>query len=316
MKIAKIIVMGNVVADVVACAVDEVPRFASLHPESITFHSGGCATNPAIGLARLGVEAQLVACVGQDLFGNALLEILQAGAVDTRYVQRLGGQATGVSIVLVDSNGERRFIANPGANNSLTPAALPPAALDGAFALHIGGFFVTQGLEDGTLASLLKLAQTKGVLTSLDPISGSIRERREALFPLLPYLDLLLLNDDEGQEITDQKEPHAIAEALLAHDVRTVIVKQGARGSLVMGQHGPLTVPAYPAHTIDGTGAGDAFAAALLASLARGDQFAEAVRWASAAGAANVEALGATGKWRGWEDLANVRKRSSRASLL
>lgn len=309
MQQPKIIVIGNVVADIVVHPVDDVPRTRSLHPESITFHSGGCAANPAVGLARLGVEAQLVACVGQDQFGDALLDTWRAAGVDTRYVKQLPEVGTGVSIVLVDRNGERRFIATPAANQRLTAAALPPAALEGAFALHVGGFFAARGLEDGTLASLLQLAQSKSVLTSLDPVSGSAHERRNALYPLLPHLDILLLNNIEGHKITDKQQPHAIANALLAHGVGTVIVKQGATGCVVMGKHGPLTIPAYPANTIDSTGAGDAFAAGLLASLARHDRFSDAVRWASAAGAATTEAIGATGSWRGWEELAEMRNR-------
>ncbi|MBA3534796.1 MAG: carbohydrate kinase family protein, partial [Ardenticatenales bacterium] len=162
-----ILVMGNVVADVVARPIDEVPHTGSVHPETVAFYPGGCAGNVAIGLARLGVTPRLVACVGQDAFGAALLEAWQQHGVDTSLMARLPSEATGVTIVLVDSVGERRFISTPGANNRLTPAALPAEAMNGAFALHIAGFFAALGLEDGTLAARLAEAQAHGLLTSL-----------------------------------------------------------------------------------------------------------------------------------------------------
>jgi sugar/nucleoside kinase (ribokinase family) len=310
MKQAKIIVLGNAVADVVARPVNEVPRTGSLHPESVTFHAGGCAGNSATHLARLGVDAYLVTCLGQDAFGSSLLDVWQANGIKTRYIRQLKEIETGVSIVLVDSQGERRFISSPAANNLLKPALLPESALDGAFALHVAGFFAARGLEDGTLAAKLAVAQAKGVLTTLDPVGGEAHERRHALYPLLPHLDILLLNDDEGQKVTGKTTPEAMIESLLEYGVGTVILKKGALGSMVAGKYGALTIPAYPAKTIDSTGAGDAFVGTLLASLARGEQFSEAMHWASAAGAATVEAIGATGSWRGWEALEAVRKRA------
>jgi sugar/nucleoside kinase (ribokinase family) len=151
----------------------------------------------------------------------------------------------------------------------------------------------------------------RGVFTSLDPVGGSAHERRETLYPLLPHLDLLLLNEDEGEKVTGEQEPEAMMAALLARGVRSVILKQGEAGCRVAGAHGPLTLPAFSATCVDSTGAGDAFVAALLAALARGDGFDTALRWASAAGAANVEALGATGAWRGWADLEKLFKRKA-----
>jgi 2-dehydro-3-deoxygluconokinase len=257
----------------------------------------------------------LMVSIGNDLLGEALLLSWQASGVDTSRVQRLSEKPTGVAIALVDSDGERRFISNPGANALMKPAALTPEALDGAFALHVGGFFAAFGLEDGTLAEKLAEARTRGILTTLDPVGGAARQRRENLYPLLPHLDLLMLNEDEGEKVTDEQEPEAIIAWLLAHGARTVILKVGAQGCIVGGERGSFAVPAFPATMLDSTGAGDAFAGALLASLARGDSFEEALRWANAAGAVTVEAVGPTGAWTGWADL-EAKRNGSRAGFL
>jgi ribokinase len=307
----EIIVIGNVVADIVARTVDDVPRHSSLHPESVSFHPGGCAGNAALALARLDVSARLLACVGQDAMGRALVEEWKAGGVDTSRVQQVPGANTGMSIVLVDSDGQRRFIASPAANRYLTPAALTAEVLEGAFAVHVGGFFAAPGLEDGSLPARLAEARARGILTTLDPVGGAARERRENLFAVLPHIDLLQVNEDEAMKLSGETTQEAMLEGLLERGARTVVLKLGAAGCRVAGERGPLDIPGYPATPVDTTGAGDAFAGALLAALARGDALDEALRWANAAGAATVESTGATGSWQGWKDLERVRARAS-----
>jgi sugar/nucleoside kinase (ribokinase family) len=303
----KVFVIGNTVADVVARTVDDVPRTGSLHPETVQYFAGGCGNNVAMVLARLGAKVSLAACVGQDVFGDVLLAQWQKAGINTTYVSRHPTEPTGVTIVLVDSAGERRFISTPAANRFLTSEHLPSTLPDDLFAIHIAGFFTMPGIEGGVLIPLLEQARAKGILTLLDPVGGSARERREELLRLLPYLDIVLVNEDEGEKVTGETDADAIAAVLLARGVGSVITKLGAIGSRVYGKRGMLDIPAYAATTIDTTGAGDAYIATLLASLARGDDFQTATRWASAAGAATVEAIGATGAWQGWNDLEAKR---------
>jgi sugar/nucleoside kinase (ribokinase family) len=300
----KILVIGNAVADVVAQTVDEVPRTGSLHPETVQYFSGGCANNVALVLARLNTPVTLVVCIGDDTFGTVLLNQWQGLGIDTTYVVRHPTEPTGITIVLVDSEGERRFISSPAANRFLTLAHLPPTILDDIFAVQIAGFFTVPALESGAMIPLLTEARQRGILAMLDPVGGSARERRAELLRYLPYLDVVTVNEDEGEKITDEHDPDAIAAVLLAHGATTVIVKVGHKGSRLYTAEGVSVIPPYPATNVDSTGAGDSYSAALLASLARGDTFDKALRWAAAAGAATVEALGATGAWRGWDDLA------------
>lgn len=300
---SKILVIGNAVADVVARTVDDVPRTGSLHPETVQYFAGGCGNNVAMVLARLGASVSIVACLGRDVFGDVLQGQWQQAGIETPYVMRHPNEPTGVTIVLVDSAGERRFISTPAANRFLTVDTLPATALDGVFALDIAGFFTMPGIEAGALIPLLEQARARGILTVLDPVGGSARERREELLRLLPYLDIVLVNEDEGEKITDETEADAIARALFERGASTIITKLGAKGSRVYGKLGNFDVPAHPTTCVDSTGAGDAYIATMLASMARGDDFHTATQWASAAGAATVESLGATGTWRGWVDL-------------
>src|SRR5688500_10792910 len=101
-KSSRTLVIGNAVADVVARTVDEVPRTGSLHPETVRYFPGGCANNVALALARLGAPPTLVASIGNDVFGDALLAQWLAAGVDTRYVVRQPAEPTGVTVVLVD----------------------------------------------------------------------------------------------------------------------------------------------------------------------------------------------------------------------
>lgn len=302
----KIIVIGNAVADVVAFPVDDVPRTGSLHPDKVAYFSGGCANNSVLAMAKLNADVTLIACVGRDVFGDALIAEWQRVGINTEYVIRHPTEPTGVTIVLVDSGGERRFISTPAANRFLSLDHVPLSVLNDAYAVQLAGFFTFPGLEDGKLIPFLQAAQERGVLTVVDPVGGSAYERREHLLELVPYLDLVLVNEDEGHKITDATEADEIAARLMSRGASSVIVKLSDQGSQVYGELGPLPVPAFPVTTVDTTGAGDAYVAALLTSLARGDDFPTATRWASAAGAATVQHLGAQGAWTGWHDLAQI----------
>lgn len=301
--IRPVIVAGNLVADVVAHPVDGVPRHESLHIDAVTFHVGGCAGNVAVGLAALGAPVRLVGAVGADRFADALLGAWGALGIDLAGVQQAAGLPTSVSIVLVDSAGERRFLHAHGANAALTVAALGPAMLAGAGWLHIGGFFAVPGMEDGSLPGLLREARGQGLVVSVDLTGEAARRKRALLPPLLPHTDLLLLNHDEGRKVTDERDPAAIAAALRSHGVATVVVKLGPEGCYWASAEGEAQIPTFPATVVDTTGAGDAFAAALIAARCQGDDWAAALRRANAAGAHCVTALGATAGWAGaWHE--------------
>ena len=289
------IIAGNVTLDVLCYPVDEVPRHESIAFEQAAVGPGGCASNTAVVLASLGVPVGIAACIGNDEAAHLARRTWQRYGVDARFVETVEAP-TAVSVGLVDSTFQPRFIHTSGANAHLTPDRLRPAdyAAAGARWLHIGGYFVLPGLLTPDLAPVLEAARARGLRTSLDVVTSPAMANPAPLWPLLPHLDAFFCNAHEGRRITGESEPEAIAAALAAKGAATVLVKLGAAGCYVHSADFRGVVPAPPApRVVDTTGAGDAFAAGYIAAALSGASPKEAAAAGNRAGAQAVTALGA-----------------------
>ena len=293
------VVLGNVTLDILCYPVEEVPRHESIPFERAAVGPGGCGSNVAVGLCALGVQTALVARVGTDDAADLIERYWKRVGLDTRFVRRVPDQPTAVSVGLVDRQAQPRFIHTPGANAGLTvdDLELETLADEGARVLHIGGFLVLPGLLDGRLPGRLAEARARGILTSLDVVISRAHPDPTPLWPCLPYLDLFLCNLREARYLTGRQDPAAAARALRVQGVRTVVVKLGAEGCWAEGAGFSGRIPAPQVEVVDTTGAGDAFAAGLIAALLRGADLETACRAGNEAGARVVGTLGTVAAW-------------------
>lgn len=293
------VVFGNVTLDVLCQPVDDVPRRESIVFGRASVGPGGCGSNVAVGLCALGVPTALVACTGSDDAAFLVRSYWERVGLDTRFVRQVPGAPTAVSVGLVDSEAQPRFIHTPGANAALTVDDLDVCALasEGARVLHVGGFFALPGLLDGRLSELLSLTRECGLLTTLDVIRSTTMANPGPLWPCLPHLDVFLCNAPEARVLTGEGDPVAAARALRSRGASAVVVKLGSEGCWLEGDGLRERVPAVPSAVEDTTGAGDAFAAGFIAALLRGDDLAAACEAGNAAGARVVRAFGAVASW-------------------
>ena len=293
------VVFGNVTLDVLCYPVEEVPRHDSLTFERSALGPGGCGSNVAVGLSMLGVPTGLVACLGSDE-GAALVRSVWAGAgVDQRLVRQVPGP-TAVSVGLVDRTAQPRFVHTPNANAGLTVDAIDVDGLirAGVRAFHVGGFFVLPGLLDGArLGTALQALSAAPMLTALDVVHSPRMDDPAPLWPCLPHLDIFLCNRREGRRITGEDDPAQIAAALRARGANAVVIKLGDQGCWLSTDKRDERIPAPQIEVIDTTGAGDAFAAGLLAALLEGRDLPDACRAGNAAGARIAQHLGAVAGW-------------------
>lgn len=259
----------------------------------MSLRGGGCALNTASALARLGVDAACAGKVGGDVLGEFLLALLDGRGVGRVLVARDAAAATSASVVLVDSAGERTFLHVPGASAALRAEELDVEALLAGRALHLAGALVMPALDGEPSARLLAAARRRGVHTSLDTVWDATGGW-ERLEPCLPHLDLLCASGAEAAALTGEDDPAAAAEALRRRGAGTVAVKLGSAGCVVAAAGYVGAVPAPRVEPVDGTGAGDAFAAGLLYGRLAGWPLEPSARLACALGAAATTAVGAS----------------------
>ena len=265
-----IVVAGDVMADVVVALSGPV-AYGSDTPARIAHRGGGAAANLAVWLTRAGAPVHLVGRVGDDPAGRAVAEELRAAGVGGT-LQVDGGLATGTCVVLVEPGGERSMLPDAGANAALAPTPLPP----GAAHLHVAGYALLRPGSRPAALALLAAARAAGVPVSVDPSSAAPLARAPGFLEWVAGAALLLPNRAEAAVLAGTADVEAAARALTAH-AGEVVVKLGAEGALWTDGATLLHVPATPVAAADSTGAGDAFAAGLLAARLRGAAPAEAL---------------------------------------
>jgi sugar/nucleoside kinase (ribokinase family) len=301
-----VVCLGLLVADVIARPLSALPEVGTVGLlDEISLHGGGCALNTGTGLARLGLEVAVAGKVGTDPFGDYLLGLLDERGLDRRAVLRDPGIATSATVVIVDEEGERTFLHLPGANGTLSVDELDPELLFSGRALHIAGALLLARLDGEPMAALLAEARQRRLFTSLDTVWDAAG-RWARIEPCLPHLDLITPSLLEAQAISGEREPVAAAAWLRERGVREVAIKLGAAGCYVAGDEFEGHVDAVRVRAVDGTGAGDAFAAGLLYGKLAGRPLEQAARLGNAAGALATTEIGAAEGVRGLQETLSV----------
>ncbi len=258
-----VVVVGDVNTDVVVVAAGE-PAPGSDRPATITARGGGVGANVAVHLARLGIPVQLAGCVGDDAAGAGLRAELVAAGVRPA-LRTVAGAATGTIVSLVEPGGQRSMLADRGANLALQPADVPRPPAGGH--LHLSGYTLLDPGPRAAGLAAMAAAVAAGCTVSVDPASTGPLARYGAARWLedTAAATLLLPNADEARLLTGCTDPLDAARALTArHPV--VAVSLGAEGAVWASASTLVHQPAHPTEVVDTTGAGDAFAAGLLAA--------------------------------------------------
>jgi sugar/nucleoside kinase (ribokinase family) len=243
-------------------------KLLAQHARFQTRCGGGQAANTAWALARMGVSVALVGRVGADADGDFLLEGL--AGVDWRRATRAG--ASGRAYILVDSAGERTILVAPNTNDELKEEDIPWKVFETAKFLHLTSF-----VGDEPLRAQEKLARRlEGwVRLSLDPGELYARRGREALLPLLAWLETLFVTEAEWRLLGGELD------SLPAWAPPVVLIKRGPRGARLLTRRVIQDFPAEATEqVVDTLGAGDVFAAGFLAGQAAGLPLEPAVRLA------------------------------------
>jgi sugar/nucleoside kinase (ribokinase family) len=146
---------------------------------------------------------------------------------------------------------------------------LPKSYLDTPF-IFLGNIQPTLQL------SVLEQVKRKPTLVGLDSMNYWIERTGPELRETLKYIQVLVINDDETRQLTGE---HNLTRA--AHDIfkmgpKTLVIKRGEHGALLVHRDFLFAVPAYPLDEVhDPTGAGDSFAGGFMGYLASAGRVSE-----------------------------------------
>lgn len=292
MRPETVAVIGSINMDLVVKA-SRFPRpFETMVGE--TFHTtyGGKGANQAVTVARLGAPTSFIGCVGDDAFGDQMVEHMAREGVNIRRLRKTNTCSSGTALIIVDAEGRNEIIVIRGANDRLQPEDIKRAQKTIGSAKVV---VIQLEIPLETVLHAIETAHKHDVPVILNPAPAPA----EPLHPdWLRKVSILVPNEVEAEALTglNSAAPDFIKKsvrALQKQGPQKVIITLGDKGC-AFGDEGKIFhVPAYRVRAEDTTGAGDAFVGALAAALGHFSNFADTIRFASAVAALSVTRLGA-----------------------
>ena len=285
----KVVVIGSTYVDM-AVRCSQIPSPGqSVAGSALSYTATGPGPNQAVQAALCGCEVYLISKVGGDPFADMAKAGLADFNVNTDFVYTAKAKNTGVVVTLVSAEGENAACYYPGANSSLSPQDINSAEelIFGADVCLVHG-----RLPQDTIVSAIRCAKVQGTKVILDPVKPIEQPGGTSHDLPIEYfsVDILIPNLYEAADITDHSDASMrtakmIGSDLVARGVGCAVITMGRRGCMIVDRNGADHIPAFEVELVDQAGRGNAFAGALAASCAVGDNIRKALRFASAAGA-------------------------------
>ncbi len=287
----KVCILGSFNVDIVA-KVERFPKGGeSLLALGSALGPGGKGANQAMAASHAGAKVHFVSKVGKDQFSQFAFDHLSSSQIHSFKLYQSEHEPTGNAIIYVSQqDGENMIAIYPGANKTITDEEVIAMQAE----LSDSEVLLVQ-LENNFAATLnaMKLAKTLGCLVILNPAPYS-----SDIVGCLKYVDVITPNETEasllsGVDVRDLDSAKQAAQKIVALGAERVIITMGSRGALILDNQQFQHIPAFPALSVDTTGAGDAFNGAFAAALAGGQVIAQAATYASAFASLAVEREGA-----------------------
>jgi ribokinase len=273
-KAVRVVVVGSANTDLITYSERFPEPGETLFGEAFALGFGGKGANQAVAAKLCGAKVDLVARVGDDLFGTATVKNLKSLGIGTRHVTKAKSVSSGVASIWVDETGQNRIVVVKGANDRLTKRA----AIEATKTLQRADIIVLQfEIPISTTYHMVRFAHKNGIRCILNPAPACRLDLKR-----WTSVDYLVPNESEAAAITgmpvrSENEAKACARFLLSRGLRRVIITLGAQGALLASATGMKRIPPFPIEPIDTTGAGDAFIGSFATFVAEGVPEQEAV---------------------------------------
>lgn len=271
--------------------------------ETFVKRIAGAELNVATGLARLGLKVGWVSRVGDDSFGQFVLDSLQQEGIDTAGVIVDGRYPTGFQLKSKVENGTDpivEYFRKGSAASHLSRDDFKPDNFTRARHLHLSGVAAALSASSFDLLDhAAKVMKHAGKTISFDPnlrpvLWKSEAEMVEKLNQLACQADWVLPGLKEGHILTGERTPEGIADFYLSRGVKAVVIKTGADGAWYQsasGEKGAIAALKVT-NVVDTVGAGDGFAVGVISALLEGKTLPQAVMRGNKIGSLAIQVQG------------------------
>jgi len=279
---AKVTVIGSSSMDLVVTSNIRPGAGETVLGESFKTVPGGKGANQAVAAARLGADVSMIGCVGEDHYGKAILENFKSNGVSVKNVKPVTDSDSGTAHIIL-AEGDNSIVVVKGANDYITPDYVEKAKEKIKEADIV---LIQQEIPEETVEYVAELCQELKVPLLLNPAPA-----RPLKAEVIEQVSYITPNEHEAELLFEGKE----REEVLKQYPNKLFITEGKQGVRYFNGKKEVLVPSYQVETIDTTGAGDTFNAALAVALAEGMGFEKGIQFANRAASLSVTKFGAQG---------------------
>lgn len=244
---------------------------------SFTRVAGGAPANVIGAVTKLGIPSKMLTKLGDDPFGDYIIDVLNEAGIDTSNIERDQEGETALAFVSLAADGNRdfKFYRKNSADLRYSVDDIPEDILDGCGMIHFCSVDLVESPMKEAHKKLIDMAIEKGVKVSFDPnlrfsLWDDLDALKKTVNDFIPYADIIKISDEELEFITGKTDiKDAVPELLSAGRGKYVIYTKGADGAEIYTKDGMVEAPGYSIEVRDTTGAGDSFIGAFLFCILR-----------------------------------------------
>lgn len=277
----KITVVGSISTDFVV-TVNKRPKIGeTIEGQSFATKFGGKGANQAVACSRLGAETHMIGAVGDDDFGERLLENLEENGISVNNVERVTHCSSGSAFITL-SDGDNSIVYIPGANAELNKSTIEKAEKLVASSDIV---LVQNETPKHIVETLIDLCHELTTPILLNPAPA-----REINEEFMDKVSFLTPNETEFSVLFPEKSVKEILEKY----PNKLILTLGEKGAQYFDGKEMITVPSFKSNNVvDTTGAGDTFNGAFAYAYASGMVIEESIRFANLAASLSIQKEGA-----------------------
>lgn len=283
----KILVVGSINMDLVTITKRTPIIGETIIGNNFKMIPGGKGANQAVAAARMGAEVAFIGCVGDDIYGDRLLQTLRNENINISGVAKANDLPTGIATIIVDEQGNNSIIVIAGANSNVLSGSL----YSNMELIDWCDIIILQlEIPLETVMECIMEGKKRGKTIIFNP--APVQRLDESIYK---YIDYLIVNEIEAKQIseTDEENYSMLVEKLLKMGFKNVLMTVGENGVLFNEGSEIKHITAIKVNTIDTTAAGDSFVGTFATSIGNGSDKSTAVNDAVRAAAITVTRIGA-----------------------
>lgn len=313
-KKSDVLVAGELNIDLILDRLDQFPVIGKeIMAADMIYTLGSSSAIFASNLSTLGVSVNYCGYIGNDSFGDKILNDLTSKNVHTANIVHSKTLGTGITVAF-NFNQDRAMVTYAGAMNELKATDITDDMLQQVNHLHVSSVFLQPALKSG-LVDLFKRAKKFQLTTSLDPQWDPKEEWQCDWKNLLPNVDVFLPNIEELKNIT-QKTRLTDAVAVIKNIANMIVVKNSVEGATAFYKDDVIEQAAFINHDFaDAIGAGDSFDAGFIRQFILDKSLKECIEAGAVCGAINTTSKGGTTAFKDFNTVKKIAQEKFNYSL-